>query len=90
MPRRRRCRLFLAMVSTLGSGRVDSVADLLRAFTFQNGETVAYKVFYNRVARAGYLRGLKENVTMGPFHPGRHRRPCLSRRRHPRRLSSRR
>ena len=47
-------RLFLAMVSTLGSGRVESRADLLRAFNFQNHKTVAYKAFYNRLARAGF------------------------------------
>ena len=47
-------RLFLAVVATLGSGRVESLADLLRAFNHQNGETVAYKAFYNRLARAGF------------------------------------
>ncbi len=44
-------RLFLAVVATLGGGRVESLADLLRAFNYQNGETVAYKAFYNRLAR---------------------------------------
>ena len=39
-------RLFLAVVSTLGSGRVESLADLLRAFNHQNGVEVAYKAFY--------------------------------------------
>ena len=47
-------RLFLAVVATLGSGRVESLADLLRAFNHQNGATVAYKAFYNRLARAGF------------------------------------
>jgi hypothetical protein len=47
-------RLFLAVVATLGGGRVESLADLLRAFNHQNGETVAYKAFYNRLARAGF------------------------------------
>ena len=54
-------RLFLAMVSTLGSGRVDSLADLLRAFNHQNGVDVAYKAFYNRLARIGFatfMRGM--------------------------------
>ena len=46
-------RLFLAVVATLGSGRVESLADLLRAFNHQNGATVAYKAFYNRLAREG-------------------------------------
>jgi hypothetical protein len=47
-------RLFLAVVATLGGGRVESLADLLRAFNHQNGATVAYKAFYNRLARAGF------------------------------------
>src|SRR5216117_1744613 len=40
-------RLFLAVVSTLASAHVESLADLLRAFNHQNGVTVAYKAFYN-------------------------------------------
>jgi hypothetical protein len=54
-------RLFLAMVSTLGSGRVASLADLLRAFNHQNGVEVAYKAFYNQLARIGFatfMRGM--------------------------------
>jgi hypothetical protein len=54
-------RLFLAMVSTLGSGRVESLADLLRAFNHQHGVEVAYKAFYNRLARIGFavfMRGM--------------------------------
>ena len=47
-------RLFLAVVSTLGSGHVESLADLLRAFNYQNDVTVAYKAFYNRLARVGF------------------------------------
>jgi hypothetical protein len=49
------------MVSTLGSGRVESLADLLRAFNHQNGVEVAYKAFYNRLARMGFatfMRGM--------------------------------
>ena len=54
-------RLFLAMVSTLGSGRVESLADLLHTFNHQNGVEVAYKAFYNRLARIGFatfMRGM--------------------------------
>ena len=54
-------RLFLAMVSTLGSGHVESLADLLRAFNHQNGVDVAYKAFDNRLARVGFatfMRGM--------------------------------
>jgi len=45
-------RLFLAVVSTLASAQVQSLADLLRAFNYQNGLTVAYKAFYNRLITA--------------------------------------
>jgi len=47
-------RLFLAIVAALASGRVDSLADLLRTCNDQNGVQVAYKAFYNRLARAGF------------------------------------
>ncbi|MDA1095191.1 MAG: IS4 family transposase [Acidobacteria bacterium] len=47
-------RLFLAVVSTLGSGHVESLADLLRAFNYHNEVDVAYKAFYNRLARVGF------------------------------------
>ena len=56
-------RLFLALVSTLGSGRVESLADVLRAFNYQNGVTVAYKAFYNRLARAGFATFMREMLT---------------------------
>src|SRR5207247_11033919 len=39
-------RLFLAVVLTLASAPVASLADFLRAFNHQNGVTVAYKAFY--------------------------------------------
>ena len=53
-------RLFLAMVSTLGSGRVESLADLLRAFNCQNGVTVADKGFYHRLAREGFATFMRQ------------------------------
>lgn len=54
-------RLFLAIVSVLASAQVESLADLLRAFNYQNGVQVAYKAFYNRLARIGFaafMRGM--------------------------------
>jgi hypothetical protein len=54
-------RLFLAVVSALASVHVESLADLLRAFNYQNGVQVAYKAFYNRLARVGFaafMRGM--------------------------------
>jgi len=53
-------RLFLAVVSALASGRVESLADLLRAFNYQQGVEVAYKAFYNRLARVGFARFMRE------------------------------
>ena len=47
-------RLFLAVVSALASARVESLADLLRAFNHQHGDDVAYKAFYHRLARVGF------------------------------------
>jgi hypothetical protein len=53
-------RLFLAVVSALASAHVESLADLLRAFNYQNGVTVAYKAFYNRLARIGFAIFMRE------------------------------
>lgn len=53
-------RLFLAVVSTLASAHVESLADLLRAFNHQNGVTVAYKAFYNRLAHVGFATFMRE------------------------------
>lgn len=56
-------RLFLAVVSALASARVESLADLLRAFNHQQGVEVAYKAFYNRLARAGFTRFMRGMLT---------------------------
>lgn len=56
-----RHRLFLAVVSALAGAKVESLADVLRAFNYQNGVHVAYKAFYNRLARLGFavfMRGM--------------------------------
>jgi len=47
-------RLCLAVVSALAGGHVESLADLLRAFNYHTGVPVAYKAFYNRLARVGF------------------------------------
>ena len=44
-------RLFLAVVAALASARVESLADLLRAFNHEHGDAVAYKAFYSRCWR---------------------------------------
>jgi len=53
--------LFLAIVSTFAGAQVELLADLLRAFNYENGVHVAYKAFYNRLARQGFavfMRGM--------------------------------
>jgi hypothetical protein len=42
------------MVAGLAGGQVESLADLLREFNHHNDVTVAYKAFYNRLARPGF------------------------------------
>jgi hypothetical protein len=53
-------RLFLSIVAGLASGKVESLADLLREFNHQNGVAVAYKAFYNRLARAGFAQFMRQ------------------------------
>lgn len=47
-------RLLLSLLTALGSNTVESIADLLRTFNWQNQTSVAYKAFYNRLARFGF------------------------------------
>jgi len=49
-------RLFLSAVGGLAGAKVESLADLLREFNHQNDVTVAYKAFYNRLARPGFAK----------------------------------
>ena len=56
-------RLFVALVSALASGRVESLADVLWAFNHQPGVEVAYKAFYNWLARAGCTRFRRGRLT---------------------------
>lgn len=53
-------RLFLSTVAGLASGQVESLADLLREFNHQNDVTVAYKAFYNRLARSGFATFMRQ------------------------------
>ncbi len=52
-------RLVLALVGAMSSGRVESIADLLREFNFQNETTTAYKAFYNRLARPAFAEFMR-------------------------------
>jgi hypothetical protein len=53
-------RLFLSTVAGLAGGQVESLADLLREFNHQNDVTVAYKAFYNRLARPGFAKFMRQ------------------------------
>ena len=48
-------RLFLSIVASLAGAKVESIADLQREFNHHNAATVAYKAFYNRLARLGFV-----------------------------------
>ncbi len=52
-------RLFLSTIAGLAGATVESLADLLREFNHQNDDTVAYKAFYNRLARAGFPKFMR-------------------------------
>ena len=56
-------RLFLSLIVALGSGRIESIADLLREFNHQNGAAVAYKAFYNRLARGSFVTFMRQMLT---------------------------
>jgi hypothetical protein len=53
-------RLFLSTVAGLAGGQVESLADLLREFNHHNDVTVAYKAFYNRLARPGFTEFMRQ------------------------------
>jgi DDE family transposase len=53
-------RLFLSIIAALAGGQVESLADLLREFNHQNDVTVAYKAFYNRLARPGFATFMRQ------------------------------
>lgn len=53
-------RLFLSTIAALASGKVESLADLLREFNHQNDVAVAYKAFYNRLARPGFAKFMRQ------------------------------
>lgn len=53
-------RLFLSTIAGLAGGKVESIADLLREFNYQNDVTVAYKAFYNRLAHPGFAAFMRQ------------------------------
>ena len=53
-------RLFLAAVTALAGRNVETLADLRREFNYHNDTTVAYKAFYNRLARPGFASFMRQ------------------------------
>jgi Transposase DDE domain len=53
-------RLFLSVLGGMAGANVESLADLLREFNHQNDVTVAYKAFYNRLARPGFSAFMRQ------------------------------
>lgn len=53
-------RLFLSIVAALAGRKIESLADLLREFNHQNDVCVAYKAFYNRLAREGFAAFMRQ------------------------------
>jgi hypothetical protein len=47
-------RLALSMVGTMAAQRVETIADLQRAFNALSGSTVQYKPFHNQLAKAAF------------------------------------
>ena len=52
-----------SLIATLGAGRVESVADLCRAFVDFTGVEVEYKSFHERLARKGFVLLMQEVFT---------------------------
>ncbi len=53
-------RLFVAIVTALGSAKIESLADLRREFNYRHRVHVAYKAFYNRLAHAGFSEFMRQ------------------------------
>lgn len=61
-------RLVASLLVALGGAATESIADLLREFNFNNGTTVAYKAFYNRLSHRGFaafMRAVVERLLVG-------------------------
>jgi len=52
-------RLVCSLLEALGSRRVETVADIQRAFNAQTGLGTRYKAFYNQLAKPGFPRFMR-------------------------------
>lgn len=48
-------RLLVTLLSAMGTGKVETIADLCRSFNFQHNANTAYKAFYNRLGRPQFV-----------------------------------
>lgn len=53
-------KLMLSMLSTLGSGKVDSLADLHRSYNFLADDNIAYKPFHNQLAKPAFADFMRQ------------------------------
>ena len=55
-------RLVMAMLSSLSSGKVETLADLQRGFNALFGERLAYKPFHNQLSKRGFAEFMRACV----------------------------
>lgn len=55
-------RLATGLIAALADGTVETIADLCRAFNFMYGSATAYKAYYMRLARPGFVRFMQRMV----------------------------
>lgn len=52
--------LILSMISTLGSGKVETLADLQRSYNYLASESVAYKPFHNQLSKFAFADFMRQ------------------------------
>jgi len=57
-------RLALSLLHSLGSGRVETIADLQRDFNRLHREQIQYKPFHNQLAKASFPKFMRKLCTM--------------------------
>jgi hypothetical protein len=55
-------RLVMAMLSSLASGKVETLADIQRSFNALFGERLAYKPFHNQLSKRGFAQFMRACV----------------------------
>ena len=58
-------RLGISLIEAMGSGQVETIADILRSFNALHGESVQYKPFHKQLSKASFaefMRALSERL----------------------------